>query len=660
MVEIEFIFNGNKTKISCNPKDKLKNIFQKFKDIANLNGNKLFFSYDGNLNISGELTFEEMANKEDKIRKSIIIIVLEIKDEDIIKSKNIICPICKENIKMDIKDYKINLFGCKNRHRMENILLDKFEKYQITDNSKIICDICKKNNKKISYNYLFYYCVTCKMNICPLCKLNHNNEHGIINYDKKNYTCDRHINESYNSYCERCRRDICTLCSDHRNHKRIEFSDILPSKEDLLQKKKELKDSIILLYNDINMIIKMLEEVINKINIYYKINEDIINSYNERYRNYETIYYLNQFKNNNILQELNKIIKCNYILDKFNNIFNLFSKMNIDDMNIVYKVKEKTVKLFGKNFARRYKKNCKLLIDGKEHELNESFSFGFFDKEKKILNVKLKGITNITNASGMFYECKSLLSLPDISKWNTSNITNMQLMFYECTLLSSLPDISKWDISNVNNISYMFNNCSSLKFLPDISKWNTYNVNNMSHIFNNCSSLNSLPDISKWNTSNVNNMSYMFCNCSLLSSLPNISNWNTKNVSDFSDMFYWCLSLNSLPDISKWNTSNATNMSYMFCNCESLISLPDISLWDTSKVTDMSHMFSECSSLSVLPNISKWNISEVLNINGFLCFCSSLLSLPDISRWDISKFRNMEDMFLNCNKNLNIPDKFIK
>ena len=28
----------------------------------------------------------------------------------------------------------------------------------------------------------------------------------------------------------------------------------------------------------------------------------------------------------------------------------------------------------------------------------------------------------ITNMSGMFYECNSLISLPDISKWNTSNI----------------------------------------------------------------------------------------------------------------------------------------------------------------------------------------------------------------------------------------------
>ena len=52
----------------------------------------------------------------------------------------------------------------------------------------------------------------------------------------------------------------------------------------------------------------------------------------------------------------------------------------------------------------------------------------------------------------MFYNCESLKSLPDISKWNTSNVTNMEDMFYYCGSLESLPDISKWNTSNVTNI----------------------------------------------------------------------------------------------------------------------------------------------------------------------------------------------------------------
>ena len=45
--------------------------------------------------------------------------------------------------------------------------------------------------------------------------------------------------------------------------------------------------------------------------------------------------------------------------------------------------------------------------------------------------------------SYMFYNCRLLSSLPDISKWNTNNINSMKGMFYNCYSLTSLPDISK-------------------------------------------------------------------------------------------------------------------------------------------------------------------------------------------------------------------------
>ena len=54
--------------------------------------------------------------------------------------------------------------------------------------------------------------------------------------------------------------------------------------------------------------------------------------------------------------------------------------------------------------------------------------------------------------SYMFYECSSLKSLPDISKWDTKNVTDMSGMFSECSSLNNLPDISKWDTKNVTNM----------------------------------------------------------------------------------------------------------------------------------------------------------------------------------------------------------------
>ena len=66
----------------------------------------------------------------------------------------------------------------------------------------------------------------------------------------------------------------------------------------------------------------------------------------------------------------------------------------------------------------------------------------------------------------MFYNCKSLKSLPDISKWNTKNVTDMSRMFEDCSSLTNLPDISKWDTKNVTNMSYMFSNCN-IKIIPE-------------------------------------------------------------------------------------------------------------------------------------------------------------------------------------------------
>ena len=569
MAEVEFIYNGVNTKIQCQTNEKLKDICQKFINKENINNNNIFYSYDGKLLINEELKIEEIANREDKIRKKMNIIVFDnlinIKESDIIQSKYIICPECKEHIRIDIKDYKINLHNCKKGHKIENILLDEFEEKQNINRKDIICNICKKNDKSTSYNNVFYKCLTCNNNICPLCKTNHDVHHIIIDYDENYYICDKH-NEKYMLYCEDCNKNLCTLCDGHNHHKRILFTDILLKKDDLLKTKNELKLTIYKFKSEIKILTSILNDVMNKINIYCKIIEDMVDNYDNKKTNFEIIFNLNQIQKSNVINELNKIIECNNIIEKYSNIFNIYKKMNHDEINIVYNLREK-VKLFGEIFVERNKSNLKLIIDGKEQDLTYEYTNKSFDNKKDTLNIKLKGITNVTNMSGMFYYCESLLSLPDIDKWNTSIIKDM---------------------------NFIFRNCISLSSLPDISKWNTINVHNMSGIFSNCNSLLSLPDISKWNTSNANNMSSMFSGCGTLTTLPDISKWNTTNVKDMSGMFIYCYSLKSLPDISKWNTSNVNEMSYMFRNCKSLLSLPDLSKWNIKNVNNMDDIFSGC------------------------------------------------------------------
>ena len=78
------------------------------------------------------------------------------------------------------------------------------------------------------------------------------------------------------------------------------------------------------------------------------------------------------------------------------------------------------------------------------------------------LSKRSNKLKNIVNLNGLFYNCSSLISLPDIPKWNTSKVKDMHGLFYNCFSLISIPDISKWNTNNVIDMSELFYNCSSL------------------------------------------------------------------------------------------------------------------------------------------------------------------------------------------------------
>ena len=167
MAEIIFNYNGNLTKIQCNKEEKMKEIFNKFIIKTQIDKNLIYFIYSGNNNINEELKFEEIANQEDKIRNKMNIIVndnnIDKNNISIKKSKDIICPICNENIKLYIEDYNIYLYECKNKHEIDNILINEFEETQKIDISKIKCEECKEKNKNETYNNQFYRCNICKI-----------------------------------------------------------------------------------------------------------------------------------------------------------------------------------------------------------------------------------------------------------------------------------------------------------------------------------------------------------------------------------------------------------------------------------------------------------------------------------------------------------------
>ena len=70
--------------------------------------------------------------------------------------------------------------------------------------------------------------------------------------------------------------------------------------------------------------------------------------------------------------------------------------------------------------------------------------------------------------SHMFYGCTSLISLPDISKWNTNNVQNFSKLFYGSISLSYTPNLCNWNFLYQDNKINLFIECLSLIYEPKL------------------------------------------------------------------------------------------------------------------------------------------------------------------------------------------------
>ena len=584
MINVEFNYQHNITRIQANLNDSYELIINKFINKTNLNINNICFLCNGKY-LNNNETLQEIMNSHNLNNKIVVLVLpinssINIENNIVKKSNDIICPQCKEICKYDIKNYKIKLYDCKNGHSIENIKLSDFEFTQNIDLSQIKCDKCKIKNKSNTFNNEFYICLDCKMNLCVLCKSIHDNSHRFINYDDKNYICNKN-NEIYKEFCEDCKKDLCLSCkNEHKYHNTISYKEKSIDIKSLRKKMGLLNNDINKFKENINKTITKLKKIMENMDIFYNINKSILNIYeNNNNRNYYLLENLNN-ANNSIDKEIENIrFKYNYG-NNLNQMLYLYSEMMDENIEVEIKYKlnninQENLKILNNHFINNNIYKCKIIYENEEYDLKENLNeLGFDYSHKNSLTIKIRGINNVTDLSCMFKECKTLISISDTSKWDTSNITNMTRLFNKCSLLSSLPDLSKWDVSNVIDISHMFSWCRELIYIPDISNWDISNVISLDALFNECNSLKSLPDISKWDTSNVTKMSSMFYDCVSLLSLPDISLWNTSNAFNMNNMFRGCSSLISLPDISKWDISNVTTKNYMFSGCKKSLNIP--------------------------------------------------------------------------------------
>ena len=135
--------------------------------------------------------------------------------------------------------------------------------------------------------------------------------------------------------------------------------------------------------------------------------------------------------NNNITNLSFMFQKCEELLS-ISDI--LFENSNITDIR----------KSFYENNSNNYREEYDNSdeTDKTENFYNDNLAVLNIQKNKNIFvytetndvnYLKEKILSNVTDMSYMFNGCSSLISLPDISKWDTKNVTNMSEMFYGCS-----------------------------------------------------------------------------------------------------------------------------------------------------------------------------------------------------------------------------------
>ena len=334
MAKVEFDFEGRKIDIQCNPEEKMDDIIKRFVSKEGKTKEDFYFLYGGTV-IDENLPFQKAANKLDKERNKMSILVNlnnnKIQDKEDValkKSKYLICPECKENARILVNNYQLEIYGCKNNHKIK-IQINDFEQTQNVDEAKIKCENCNNINKSNSYNNVFFFCPQCNKNLCQICKQMHDKKHIIVDYEERFFYCDLHYEQKI-SYCQDCKKDLCMNCEKkHNGHKIIYYGSIIPDIEYIKKetnnfnaKKEELKKEIKEIVNKLNNIILTLDN-------YFEISKEIINNYENKKRNYFLLQNINDIMNynNQIVKDITQIINEKKISNKISYIIDINHKM---------------------------------------------------------------------------------------------------------------------------------------------------------------------------------------------------------------------------------------------------------------------------------------------------------------------------------------------
>ena len=446
--------------------------------------------------------------------------------------------------------------------------------------------------------------------------------------------------------------------------------------------------------NRIKIIIDMLNKVLNNMENYIEINEKIYEDKNEK-TNYQILRNKINIKlfNQNIIDDMNKIINENEIVKKIMMVKDIYEKMVFKNKNDYFQRNE----IYDNSIANYNYNQGQFIQDNQyqfhNNQINENYN-----------QVQLNENNINNNYNSIQFNDNNINNNYNKIQLNENNINNNynNIQFNENYINKDINynQNQQRNFQDINEIDDDFDKNEILiddknekngakKIENSLNNNNNNNINEVdsSNIINeNNNNMNrQIMDNSDDKNKDINeiilnykvldNRAKIFGKdfvkrnndkCSLYNgeekikfddyievkneikdNILSLKLVGIKDLIDLSHMFEDS-SLLSFDDFSKWNTSKVLDMSYMFSNCQYLTNLPDIPKWNISKVINLKFMFNCCKSLTQLPDISKWNISSVINLSYMFNNCSSLKEIPDIKNWNTSIVQNLSNLFSGC------------
>lgn len=251
-----------------------------------------------------------------------------------------------------------------------------------------------------------------------------------------------------------------------------------------------------------------------------------------------------------------------------------------------------------------------------------------FGSADKLLEIEQWGNIAWTSMHAAFASCQRM-TLTATDSPDLSNVTNASLMFYLTNSFLGASSMENWDTSNIQNFSFMFaQHHAGIEYTPtvpgfnplELSSWDTSSATDLSYMFTGRTYFNQ--NLDSWDVSSVTDMSWMFAICSAFN--QPLNNWNTTSLQDMHNLFFNASSFNQ--SLSNWNTSSVTNMNRAFAYSTQFNQPLD--LWNVSNVTKMSSIFFNATSFN--QSLATWNLTSLVNAHG--AFGNSALDCENYSK----------------------------